>query len=51
MVRPMVPGDWGGERETDFYDVTAFGSLAVNAAQCLAKGTRVVVTGREEVRT
>ena len=48
---PKVPGDWAGERETTFYDLTAFGSLAENAAECLAKGDRVVVTGRGEVRT
>ena len=47
---PKVEGNWSGERETNFYDVTAFATLAVNVAECLTKGTRVVVTGREEVR-
>jgi single-strand DNA-binding protein len=47
---PKVEGDWSGERETSFYHVTAFGSLAENVANCLRKGTRVVVTGRGEVR-
>jgi single-strand DNA-binding protein len=48
---PKVPGDWAGEQETSFYDVTAFGTLAENVAWCLSRGTRVVVTGRGEVRT
>jgi single-strand DNA-binding protein len=46
---PKVPGDWAGEQRTDFYDVTCFGSLAENVAECLTKGVRVVVTGRPEV--
>lgn len=47
---PKVPGDWAGERATVFYDVTAFGSLAEHAAESLSKGTRVLVSGRGEVR-
>jgi len=48
---PVKPGDWAGERKTTFYDVTAFGTLAENAAESLHKGDRVFVTGRGEVRT
>jgi single-strand DNA-binding protein len=46
---PKTPGDWAGEQETTFYDVTAFGSLAEHAATCLTKGIRVLVIGRPEV--
>jgi len=48
---PVKAGDWAGERKTAFYGVTAFGTLAENAAECLAKGMRIVVTGLGEVRT
>jgi single-strand DNA-binding protein len=48
--RPVVPGDWSGHRETSFYDVVCFGTLAANAAASLRKGTRVVVAGRTETR-
>jgi len=37
-------GEW--EDEPNFFDVTAFGSLAENVAESVAKGTRVIVTGR-----
>ena len=46
---PTIPGNWAGEQRTDFYEVTCFGSLAEHAAECLSKGTRVVVTGRPEL--
>ena len=36
---------------TSFFDVVAWGSLAENAATSLAKGTRVVVTGRLDQRS
>jgi single-strand DNA-binding protein len=45
---PKVPGQWSGERVTEFYDVTCFGSLAEHVAE-LDKGTRVLVIGRGEV--
>lgn len=45
---PKVAGDWRGEKESTYYDVIAFGSLAENAAESLRKGDRVVVTGRAE---
>jgi single-strand DNA-binding protein len=48
---PVKPGDWTGERRTDFYDVTAFGTLAENAAESLEKGDRILVTGQGEVRS
>jgi len=34
------------KESTSFFDVVAWGTLAENAATSLAKGTRVVVTGR-----
>jgi single-strand DNA-binding protein len=51
VERPRVPGDWAGERQTTFYDLVVFRSLAENAAKCLAKGDRVVVVGDAEVET
>jgi single-strand DNA-binding protein len=36
---------------TSFFDVVAWGALAENAATSLAKGTRVVVTGRLDQRS
>jgi single-strand DNA-binding protein len=39
------------KESTSFFDVVAWGSLAENAATSLAKGTRVVVTGRLEQRS
>jgi len=48
---PVIPGNWAGGRTTAFYDVTAFSSLAEHAAECLAKGDRIVVTGSGEFRT
>lgn len=35
---------------TSFYRVTCWGQLAANATETLAKGTRVVVTGRLRIR-
>jgi single-strand DNA-binding protein len=39
------------KESTSFFDVVAWGTLAENAATSLAKGTRVVVTGRLEQRS
>ena len=39
------------KESTSFFDVVAWGSLAENAATSLAKGTRVVVTGRLDQRS
>jgi len=36
--------------ETNWYTITAFRQLAVNAASSLAKGERVVVSGRLKIR-
>lgn len=36
---------------TDFYSVTAWRQLATNVAESLGKGARVVITGRQEIRT
>lgn len=46
---PKTPGDWAGERETSYYDVVLFGTLAEHFAVSVGKGTRVVVTGDAEV--
>lgn len=40
-----------GEEITSYYDVVCFGSTAENVSKSLVKGDRVVVTGRQEVRT
>lgn len=48
---PKVANDWRGEKESTYYDVIAFGSLAEHAAEGLNKGDRVVVTGRHETET
>ncbi|MHB8671603.1 MAG: single-stranded DNA-binding protein [Acidimicrobiales bacterium] len=48
---PVTPGDWSGPKNAAYYEVTAFGSLAVNAMRSLTKGMRVIVGGRAEVRT
>ena len=39
------------EESTSFFDVVCWGTLADNVADCMAKGTRVVVTGRLEQRS
>ena len=40
VERPKVPGDWAGERETTFYSVTCFDSVATNVCESLEKGAR-----------
>jgi len=40
--------DKQGNEQTSFFDVTAFGSLAENAANTLHKGARTFVSGRLE---
>jgi len=49
VERPRVPGDWAGERVTEFYELTAFGSLGEHVVESLQKGSRVVVVGAAEV--
>jgi single-strand DNA-binding protein len=45
---PKEPGNWSGERETTFYECTAFDSLSEHVAE-LDKGTRVIVVGKGEL--
>lgn len=40
-----------GQSVTSFFDVTVWGDLAVNIAESLRKGDRVLVTGRWETQT
>lgn len=42
-------GEW--QEQTSFFNVTAWGTLGENAAACIGKGTRVIVTGRLEQRS
>jgi single-strand DNA-binding protein len=37
--------------DTSFFNVTAWGSLAENAASSLSKGSRIIVTGRMQQRS
>lgn len=46
-VKPYVPGA-ETQPEPEYFDLVAFGSLAENAICELAKGSRVVVSGRLE---
>jgi single-strand DNA-binding protein len=39
------------EESTSFFDVVCWGTLAENAADSLAKGTRIIVNGRLEQRS
>lgn len=39
------------EEATSFFNIVAWGEMGENAAQSLAKGTRVIVTGRLEQRS
>lgn len=48
---PAIPGDWKGEKQTTYYDIVAFGELAVNLVASCRKGDRMVVVGRPEVRS
>jgi single-strand DNA-binding protein len=43
-------GQWK-DGETSFFDVTAWRSLAENAAESVAQGTRVVIVGRLRTNT
>lgn len=42
-------GQW--EENTSFFNVTCWGQLGENVAQSLAKGARIIVTGRLEQRS
>jgi single-strand DNA-binding protein len=49
--RPVTPGDWSGPKDTVFYGVTCFGSLAKNVAETMKKGSRAIVVGRGALET
>jgi single-strand DNA-binding protein len=49
-VNPYVP-EGQPKPETIFYEVTAFGSLAENIAECVHKGNRVLVIGTGKFET
>ena len=46
--RYQVNNEW--QEQVSFFNVTAWGTLAENVAASIAKGTRVIVTGRLEQR-
>ncbi|MBM3730500.1 MAG: single-stranded DNA-binding protein [Actinobacteria bacterium] len=46
--RFQVNGEW--QEQTSYFNITAWGQLGENAAATLAKGSRVIVTGRLEQR-
>ena len=41
----------GGEKETDFIDIVAFGATADHIAKWFTKGKMVIVSGRLQIRT
>jgi single-strand DNA-binding protein len=47
--RYQVNGEW--QEQVSFFNIVAWGDLGENAAASLAKGNRVVVTGRLEQRS
>ncbi len=47
--RYQVNGEW--QEQTSFFNVVAWGTLGENAAACVNKGTRLIVTGRLEQRS
>jgi single-stranded DNA-binding protein len=51
VTTPVIPNEWGGEKQTTYYDIVVFGDMAVNFAASCRKGDRVIVVGRPEVRT
>ena len=48
-VQNRQTNEW--EDRSSFFDVVCYGTLGENAAESLAKGTRVLVTGRLEQRS
>src|SRR5919112_496714 len=46
--RYQVNGEW--QEKVSFFNVTAWDQLGENAAATLSKGTRIIVSGRLEVR-
>jgi single stranded DNA-binding protein len=51
VTTPVIPNEWGGEKQTTYYDIVVFGDMAINFAASCRKGDRVIVVGRPEVRT
>lgn len=49
-VKDQQTGEWA-DADTSFWDVVAFGQLAENVCESLAKGTAVLVSGRAAQRT
>jgi single-strand DNA-binding protein len=49
VERPKLAGNWGGERVTEFYELTIFNALGEHVVESLGKGDRVIVTGNAEV--
>jgi single-strand DNA-binding protein len=47
--RYQKDGEW--VEEVSFFNVTAWGTLGENVAQCLSKGSRIIVTGRLQQRS
>ena len=47
--RYQVNNEW--QEQTSFFNIVCWGSLGENAAASLAKGTRIMVTGRLEQRS
>ena len=47
--RYQVNNEW--QEQTSFFNIICWGSLGENAAATLAKGTRILVTGRLEQRS
>ena len=47
--RWQANGEW--QEATSFFNVVAWGTLAENVAACIAKGSRVTVSGRLEQRS
>jgi single-strand DNA-binding protein len=47
--RYQVNNEW--QEQTSFFNVVAWGTLGENAAACITKGTRLLVSGRLEQRS
>lgn len=48
---PKEAGNWRGDLDTAYYEVTCFGSVATNACESFTKGDRVIVVGKPETDT
>jgi len=47
---PKVAGQWSGPRDTTFYEVVTFDSVARNVCESLTTGCRVIVHGQPQIR-